>query len=229
MRAGALFLVLVVAGGARAQPSTELGYHLHLVGLEPSMAAVDVWQSDVAGDALGAHPALGAGPYAGYVVLDPHSTEALHRLCVLPASWLLDGPLLGALGPRMVRGASVVSGDHVEGAAAVASLLRVFDAPDVACTDALPPLPVMTDELREREIAGVEDTLRLTANGTALEVAVVETIYRREGGSGLGVPGVAGARGPIPPSGCGCRATRAEAPLPMLLVLALALVWRRQR
>jgi MYXO-CTERM domain-containing protein len=123
----------------------------------------------------------------------------------------------------------VVSGDVVSGAAAVASLRRVFEAREVACSEALPPVPTMTEEMRAEEIAGVEDTLRLTVSGTTLEVAVVETIYRREGGSGVGVPGVAGARGPLPASACGCRATRAEAPPLVLVLVALAVGWRRQR
>ncbi len=170
---------------------------------------------------------------SSYAIIDDFPVSDPRRLCAVPSEWVIDSPV-GALGPRMLRGARAASGARTEGHDAVHELEALFDQPEVACA-AIDPI-TRDDTMRARGVEAVEDTVRpISIDGQTLRLALVDVTYQLGDHSTVTLQAVGGVRPSLPPAparscacGVGSGGSGASALVPMLGML-FVLERRRRR
>lgn len=184
----------VIEADAREPP----GYRVHFVDRDAIAGRTLV--------AIGAGIAYAHGdqePETSYTILDEFPVLGPQRVCAVPSEWVIASPV-GALGPRMLRGAPTASGAVVVAPEDVQRVRALFEGDEVACA------PLVAPELRDRrDIEAVEEAYRATrVEGQTLELALVEVGYQIHGETTTLAAGPDGSRPPPParPSAaCGCR------------------------
>ncbi len=160
-------------------------------------------------------------PQTSYTILDEFAVQSPRRICAVPTDMVQASPV-GALGPRMLRGARAASGAITEGQDAVREVEALFDRDEVACA------PLGLPAIDRPDVEAVEEAYRATSvEGRALTLVLVEVGYQIHGQTTTLAAGPGGARPPPPPvhGSCGCRAGRgAASPVALAAWLALALV-----
>lgn len=222
-------LLLASTSDARAdaigpEESRDPGHRVHVID-RTAIEGRTLVAVGIAAYVHGDHDAL-----TTYSIVDDFAVSDPRRLCAVPSDWVIDSPV-GALGPRMLRGARAASGARTEGADAVREVEALFDQPEVACAaiDAITRDATMT----ERHVDAVEDTVRpVSIDGQTLRIELVEVAYQL-GDRTITLAATGGVRPPLPPAparSCACGAAQRETSTGALGVSAtIALILSRRR